>query len=225
MASVPDAPIPIDLGPRTPLHLSQNARAALIQGSEYDISEGPIHGEAISTPTPAPGSVLLGEETFVEISIEDMFLTDPLADLLADLPAQPSPQPGPHSPPSSDVFEHSKVSEPAIAINLSAAAAGVAAESQTILNDKMKVFRTFCTAFNKTVKQFPTGRIFRFAQEISQSFLSHWASALNGDSQPPPPTALHPVRSYASALTADLPIHLASQHDEFQTARGTAPDP
>ncbi|KAL6408556.1 hypothetical protein AUP68_08416 [Ilyonectria robusta] len=62
MASVPDAPIPFDLGPRTPLHLPQNARAALIQGSEYDISEGPIHGGAISTPTPAPGSVLLGED-------------------------------------------------------------------------------------------------------------------------------------------------------------------
>ncbi|KAH6959891.1 hypothetical protein BKA56DRAFT_187483 [Ilyonectria sp. MPI-CAGE-AT-0026] len=125
MASVPVAPIPFDLGPRTPMHLSQIARAALIQGSEYDISEGPIPGEAISTPTPAPASVLLGEDPYVEISMEDTFepaafLEDPLADLLADLPAQPQPsprpgpqtslQPGPHSPPSSDVFEYSKVS-------------------------------------------------------------------------------------------------------------------
>ncbi|KAH6999414.1 hypothetical protein EDB80DRAFT_116679 [Ilyonectria destructans] len=178
MASAPDAPIPFDLGPRTPLHLSQNARAALILGSEYDISEGPIHGEAISTPTPAPASILLGEDPYIEISMEDMFepaafLEDPLADLLADLPAQPQPsprpgpqtslQPGPHSPPSSDVFEHSKVSEPAIAINLSAATARVAADSQAALDNKMKVFRTFCTAFDETAKQFPTGRIFRFA--------------------------------------------------------------
>ncbi|KAH6982575.1 hypothetical protein EDB80DRAFT_899260 [Ilyonectria destructans] len=244
MASVPYAPIPIDLGPRTPLPLSLIARAALIQGSEYDISEGPIP-EVISTPTPAPGSVLLGEETFAEINMEDIFkptafLEDPLADLLADLPAQPSPrpgpqtslQPGPHSPPSSDVFEHSKVSEPAIAINLSAAAAGVAAESQAILDDKMKVFRTFCTAFDETAKQFPTGRMFRFAQQMSQSFLSHWASALNGDSQSQsqpqlqPPAASLPIRSYASALAADLPRRRAAPlDDEFQTARGTAPDP
>ncbi|KAH6999719.1 hypothetical protein EDB80DRAFT_812885 [Ilyonectria destructans] len=142
MASAPDAPIPFDLGPRTPLHLSQNARAALILGSEYDISEGPIHGEAISTPTPAPASVLLGEDPYVEISMEDIPRPGP----------QTSLQPGPHSPPSSDVFEHSKVSEPAIAINLSAAAAGVAADSQAALDDKMKVFRTFCAAFDEIAK-------------------------------------------------------------------------
>ncbi|KAH6995449.1 hypothetical protein BKA56DRAFT_694529, partial [Ilyonectria sp. MPI-CAGE-AT-0026] len=191
----PDAPIPFDLGPRTPLHLPQNARAALI--------------------------------------------LDPLADLLADLPAQPSPrpgpqtslQPGPRSPPSSDVFEHSKVSEPANAINLSAAAAGVAADSQAALDDKMKVFRTFCAAFDETAKQFPTGRMFRFAQEMSQSFLNYWASALTGDNQPQLqlqpqlPAASLPIRSYASALAADLSLRLALQHDEFQAARGTAPDP
>ncbi|KAH6959817.1 hypothetical protein BKA56DRAFT_436705, partial [Ilyonectria sp. MPI-CAGE-AT-0026] len=151
------APIPFDLGPRTPLHLPQIARAALIQGSEYNISEGLIP-EAVSTPTPAPGSVLLGEEAFIEISMKDVFEIEATA--------------------------------PAIAINLSAAAAGVAAESQAILDDKMKVFRTFCAAFDETAKQFPTGRMFRFAQEMSQSFLSHWASALNGDSQPP--AASHP---------------------------------
>ncbi|KAH6959892.1 hypothetical protein BKA56DRAFT_500455, partial [Ilyonectria sp. MPI-CAGE-AT-0026] len=91
----------------------------------------------------------------------------------------------------------------------------------------MKVFRTFCAAFDETAKQFPTGRMFRFAQEMSQSFLSHWASALTGDSQPQPqPTAASlPTRSYASALAANLPMRLASQHDEFQAARGTAPDP
>ncbi|KAH6957681.1 hypothetical protein BKA56DRAFT_502483, partial [Ilyonectria sp. MPI-CAGE-AT-0026] len=93
----------------------------------------------------------------------------------------------------------------------------------------MKVFRTFCAAFDETAKQFPTGRMFRFAQEMSQSFLSHWASALTGDSQlrPQPPAASLPIRSYASALAADLPVRLASQHTEFQAARaqGTGPDP
>ncbi|KAL6404545.1 hypothetical protein AUP68_13938 [Ilyonectria robusta] len=156
MASVPYAPIPFDLGPRTPMHLSQVARAALIQGSEYDISEGPIPG-IISTPTPAPDSALLGDEALIDISMFDAIepaelLADPLADLLADLP-------GPHSPPSSDVFEHSKTSEPALAINLSAAVASVALESQAILDDKMKVFRTFCAAFDETAKQFPTGHL------------------------------------------------------------------
>lgn len=226
MAFVPDAPIPIDLGLRNPLHLPQIARAALIQGSEYDISEGPIP-EVISTPTPAPGSVLLGDEAFIDINMFDA--TEP-ADLLADLPARPSP-------PSSDVFEHSKTSEPAIAINLSAAAAGVALESQAILDDKMKVFRTFCAAFDETAKQFPTGRMFRFAQQMSQSFLSHWASALNGDSQTQSqpqlqlrlPAVSQPARSYASALATDLPIRRAAEpeFDDFQPARtrGNAPDP
>ncbi|KAL6402805.1 putative reverse transcriptase [Ilyonectria robusta] len=147
MAFAPVAPIPIDLGLRNPLHLPQIARAALIQGSEYDISEGLIP-EAIGTPTPAPGSVLLGDEALIDISMFDVI--EP-AELLADPLARPSP-------PSSDVFEHSKTSEPTIAINLSAAAAaGVALESQAILDDKMKVFRTFCTAFDETAKQFPTG--------------------------------------------------------------------
>ncbi|KAF7543581.1 hypothetical protein G7Z17_g10621 [Cylindrodendrum hubeiense] len=250
MASAPDAPIPFDLGPRTPMHLSQIARAALVQGSEYDISEGPIPG-IISTPTPAPVPALLGEETSVEIIMEDIFepAADPHGDLPADLPALPIPQPGPrislqpspHSPPSSDVFEHSKTSEPALAINLSAAAAGVALESQAILDDKMKVFRTFCTAFDETAKQFPTGRMFRFAQQMSQSFLNHWASALNGDKQPqsqyqlqpqPQPrltVASKPTRSYASALTTDLPLRRAvePEFNDFQPAqtRGNAPDP
>ncbi|KAF7558021.1 hypothetical protein G7Z17_g350 [Cylindrodendrum hubeiense] len=259
MAFVPDAPIPIDLGSRNPPHLPQNARAALILGSEYDISEGPVYGEAISTPTPAPGSILLGEEAYFEVNMEDIFeteafLEDPLADLLPDLPAlpaQPAPQPGlqisqpgpqsPQGPPSSDVFEHSKTSEPALAINLSAATAGVTLESQAILDDKMKVFRTFYAAFDETAKQFPTGRMFRFAQQMSQSFLSHWVSALNGNSQPQPqlqhqlqpqprlPAAQKPVRSYTSALTTDLPIRRAAApgFDDFQPARtrGNAPDP
>ncbi|KAF7554846.1 hypothetical protein G7Z17_g2619 [Cylindrodendrum hubeiense] len=105
MAFAPDAPIPIDLGPRNPPHLAQNARAALILGSEYDISEGPVFGEIISTLTPAPGSVLLGEEAYIEVNMEDIFeteafLEDPLADLLSDLPvlpAQPALQPGPQT--------------------------------------------------------------------------------------------------------------------------------
>ncbi|KAH7115776.1 hypothetical protein B0J13DRAFT_533301 [Dactylonectria estremocensis] len=136
----------------------------------------------------------------------------------------PAHSPALTAPPSSDVFEHSKVSEPAVAINLSAAAAGVAVESQAILDDKMKVFRTFCAAFDETAKRFPPGGMFCFAQEMSQSFLSHWANALNGDSQPP--AASHPVRSYASALAADLPRRLAAPlDDEFQTTRRTAPGP
>ncbi|KAF7554890.1 hypothetical protein G7Z17_g2620 [Cylindrodendrum hubeiense] len=88
----------------------------------------------------------------------------------------------------------------------------------------MKVFRTFCAAFDETAKH-------------------HWASALNGDSQPQQqfqqqpqlqpqprlPAAQKPVRSYASALTTDLPIRRATapEFNDFQPARtrGNAPDP
>ncbi|KAF7535514.1 hypothetical protein G7Z17_g13198 [Cylindrodendrum hubeiense] len=147
-------------------------------------------------------------------------LEDPLADLLADLPARPSP-------PSSGVFEHSKTSEPALTINLSAAAAGVALESQAILDDKIKVFRTFCTAFDEIAKRFRTGCTFRFAERMSQSFLNHWASALNSDSQPQ--SQPQRVQSYASALVADIPTRRAAppEFNDFQPAptRGNAPDP
>ncbi|KAH7120052.1 hypothetical protein B0J13DRAFT_629329 [Dactylonectria estremocensis] len=196
MASVPDAPIPIGLGPRTPLHLPQVARAALIQGSEYDISEGMI------------------PETFLFNPALNPALSPALSPVHS--PALTAPQ--------RRCLRTQQGLGAATAINLSAAAAGVVVESQAILDDKMKVFRTFCAAFDETAKQFPTGRMFRFAQEMLRGFLSHWASALNGDSQPP--AASHPVRSYASALAADLSRRLAAPlGDEFQTARGTAPDP
>ncbi|KAF7544820.1 hypothetical protein G7Z17_g9651 [Cylindrodendrum hubeiense] len=116
------------------------ARAALIQSSEYDISDSLIR-EFISTPTPAPGSIFLGDDAFIDISIPPS-------------PAYPWAQ-----STSSDVFEHSKTSEPALATNLSAAAAGIALESKATLYDTMKVIRTFCAAIDQIVKQFPTGCI------------------------------------------------------------------
>lgn len=89
---------------------------------------------------PAPGSILLGDKAFIEISVKDIIK---LADLLAQPSPQASLQPGPYSPSSSNIFKYSKALKPAIAINLSIAIARVTAKSQAILNDKIKIFRTF----------------------------------------------------------------------------------
>ncbi|KAH6951130.1 hypothetical protein BKA56DRAFT_626037 [Ilyonectria sp. MPI-CAGE-AT-0026] len=93
MASVPDAPIPFDLGPRTPLHLPQIARSALIQGSELDIFESTIP-EIISTPTPAPAPSPSPprDEAVIEINLTDVNDTALALPLAPPAPQSPSSQ-------------------------------------------------------------------------------------------------------------------------------------
>lgn len=180
MASAPVAPDPIDLGPRTPKHLMHNARRTLISGSIHNLGEAPI-------PPRDAGNGAWGS-------------TPPELSDNGDAPSATTPPPLNDCPTPTNIFDATIRGSDKPDITTAAFTAGVAADARAILDEKLRVFRAFSLAFDKTAQQFATGHAHQFAQTLAHGFIQYCKTALSGQTTAPAINTSRKKQTYAAAL-------------------------
>ncbi|KID93957.1 hypothetical protein MAJ_10087, partial [Metarhizium majus ARSEF 297] len=92
-------------------------------------------------------------------------------------------------------------------IDITEAADQLADEQTPAHNAKIRVFRTFCTHFNRVAEEFPSGLERDFAQHFSVSFLEFWKQALGST-----PSASTPTYSSVAATATAAAIATGNEH-------------
>ncbi|KFG83991.1 hypothetical protein MANI_024490 [Metarhizium anisopliae] len=171
-SSPPCEPDPFDLGIYTPKTLARGARAALLRDSSpveiTDIGVSPVRGSLAQTPSSPLTRIC--NAAIAEGQQLDEFPTLPSSAL------------------------HRRQSP----IDITEAADRLADEQTAAHNAKIRVFRTFCTHFNRVAEEFPSGLERDFAQHFSASFLEFWKQALGSTPSASTPT----YSSVAATATA-----------------------
>ncbi|KHO10848.1 Ankyrin repeat-containing domain protein [Metarhizium robertsii ARSEF 23] len=90
-------------------------------------------------------------------------------------------------------------------IDITEAAGQLGNEQTAAHNAKIRVFRTFCTHFNRVAEEFPSGLERDFAQHFSVSFLEFWKQALGST-----PSASTPTYSSVAATATAAAIATVS---------------
>ncbi|KAF5132929.1 hypothetical protein E5D57_003551 [Metarhizium anisopliae] len=103
-------------------------------------------------------------------------------------------------------------------IDITEAADQLADEQTAAHNAKIRVFRTFCTHFNRVAEEFPSGLERDFAQHFSVSFLEFWKQALGSTPSASTPT-YSSVAATATATATGAPPPLLFTHSGFLQLR------
>ncbi|KJK86980.1 hypothetical protein H633G_09162 [Metarhizium anisopliae BRIP 53284] len=153
---------PFDLGIYTPKNVARGARAALLRDSSpveiTDIGVSPVRGRLAQTPSSPLTRIC--NAVIAE------------GQQLDEFPTLPS----------------SALQERQSPIDITEAADQLADEQTAAHNAKIRVFRTFCTHFNRVAEEFPSGLERDFAQHFSVSFLEFWKQALGSTPSASTPT-------------------------------------
>ncbi|KJK73728.1 hypothetical protein H634G_10997 [Metarhizium anisopliae BRIP 53293] len=172
---------PFDLGIYTPKNVARGARAALLRDSSpveiTDIGVSPVRGRLAQTPSSPLTRIC--NAVIAE------------GQQLDEFPTLPS----------------SALQERQSPIDITEAADQLADEQTAAHNAKIRVFRTFCTHFNRVAEEFPSGLERDFAQHFSVSFLEFWKQALGST-----PSASTPT--YGSRSAVDLVAALVHDIEE-----------